>query len=438
MKDTAFEKGNRIRRSVLGNAHVDRALANADEFTKPFQEFATQYCWGEIWGREGIDFKTRSVANIAMMVALNRHSELKTHVKGAIRNGLTPQDVQEILLQAAVYCGIPAAGDAFRVAREALAEVQLDLEKEAEAKANPPATTRPVVAFIGLGSMGYPMAEQLIRDGFKVRAFDLDTEALNRFAASHGTAARSAAAAVDGADVILTMLPDSNAIESLVLGAEGQPGILGNMKTGSVLLDMSSAEPVRTRNLAAKLNAVGIDMVDAPVSGGFAKAQTGELSIMYGGSDAAVAKVAGVMDSVGASRVHVGEVGFGHAVKALNNFVSASALVASTEALHIGQAFGLDPTTINRALNSSSGRNSATVGKVEQHMISGKFASGFAMNLMVKDVGIAMDLASNLGVQSKMGNTCLSLLKAALDDAGGRKIDNTEIYRFLAPRKATA
>jgi 4-carboxymuconolactone decarboxylase len=122
MDKAAFDKGLQIRREVLGSEYVDRSIASADEFTRPLQELITQYCWGEIWGRPELDRRTRSIVNLGMIAALNRPHELKLHVRGALRNGVTRVEIREILLQVAIYCGAPAALDAFRVAREVFAE----------------------------------------------------------------------------------------------------------------------------------------------------------------------------------------------------------------------------------------------------------------------------------------------------------------------------
>jgi 4-carboxymuconolactone decarboxylase len=123
MEKAMFEKGLKIRREVLGAEFVDKALASADEFNMPMQELATTYCWGECWGREGLDKKTRSIINLAMISALNRPHELKIHVKGAIRNGVTKEEIREVLFQVAIYAGIPAGVDSFRIAKEALGEM---------------------------------------------------------------------------------------------------------------------------------------------------------------------------------------------------------------------------------------------------------------------------------------------------------------------------
>ena len=123
MDKEMYEKGLEIRRSVLGKDFVDAAIANATDFNRPLQEYVTQYCWGEIWGRPGLDKKTRSIINLAMISALNRQHEVKMHVKGAITNGVTKDEIREVLMQVACYCGIPAGVDSFRTAMEAFKEM---------------------------------------------------------------------------------------------------------------------------------------------------------------------------------------------------------------------------------------------------------------------------------------------------------------------------
>jgi 4-carboxymuconolactone decarboxylase len=117
-----FDKGLQIRREVLGSEYVDKSIASADEFTRPLQELITQYCWGEVWSRPELDRRSRSILNLGMIAALNRPHELKLHVRGALRNGVTRVEIREVFLQVAIYCGAPAALDAFRVAREVFAE----------------------------------------------------------------------------------------------------------------------------------------------------------------------------------------------------------------------------------------------------------------------------------------------------------------------------
>lgn len=124
MDKATYDKGMEIRRATLGDAYVDRAIEKMDDFTKDVQELVTTYCWGEVWGREGLDRKTRSTINLAMISALNRPHELTAHVRGAVNNGLTPDEIKEILLQVGIYCGVPAMIDSFRIARTVLDEMK--------------------------------------------------------------------------------------------------------------------------------------------------------------------------------------------------------------------------------------------------------------------------------------------------------------------------
>ncbi|HEX5464506.1 MAG TPA: 4-carboxymuconolactone decarboxylase [Burkholderiales bacterium] len=123
MQKELFEKGLKVRREVLGAEHVDTSLKNADDFNRPMQEFVTEYCWGEIWNRPGLDRRTRSFINLAMLTALNRPHELRLHVRGALNNGISKDEIREVFMQAAIYCGVPASIGSFRVAREVFAEL---------------------------------------------------------------------------------------------------------------------------------------------------------------------------------------------------------------------------------------------------------------------------------------------------------------------------
>ncbi|GGK01477.1 4-carboxymuconolactone decarboxylase [Pseudomonas matsuisoli] len=124
MSSEKYEKGLEIRRRVLGDDYVNRSIENANDFNQPLQELVTEYCWGHVWGREGLSMQERSMINLAMISALNRPHELKLHIRGALRNGLSQEQIREVLLQVGIYCGVPAAVDSFRIAREAFAEAE--------------------------------------------------------------------------------------------------------------------------------------------------------------------------------------------------------------------------------------------------------------------------------------------------------------------------
>ena len=128
MNKNRFDEGLEVRRGVLGAEYVDKSINNATDFNRPMQELVTEYCWGEIWTRPGLPRKTRSIINLAMLTALNRPHEIKLHVRGAINNGLTMEEIQEIFLQTAIYCGVPAAIDSFRIAQEVFNEIEKEKE----------------------------------------------------------------------------------------------------------------------------------------------------------------------------------------------------------------------------------------------------------------------------------------------------------------------
>ena len=207
-------------------------------------------------------------------------------------------------------------------------------------------------------------------------------------------AAASAADAASGADAVVLMLPTSADVHWVAV--EG--GVLEAMDARATLIDMSSSEPMATRELAEAAGARGIDLVDAPVSGGVPRATDGTLTIMAGGRDAAVERVRPLLEVMGSRVLHVGPVGAGHALKALNNLLSATHLLATAEAVAIGRRFGLDPKLMIDVINTSSGASVSTDVKYPNYILNEAFDSGFGAGLMVKDVGIAVGLGEELEV----------------------------------------
>ena len=269
------------------------------------------------------------------------------------------------------------------------------------------------VAFIGLGVMGSLMAQNLEAAGFAVQSYDLNGKG-NR---------KSARAAADGADVLITMLPDGDAMREAVLDA------LPGLRADAIVVDMSSSDPAGTRALGQALAKNDIRMVDAPVSGAKFKAKDGTLAIMVGGDKAVVEQVMPVLRKLGSEIFHVGPLGAGHAIKALNNYLGAAGTLAGFEALLIAQAFGLDPGPMLEAINASTGRNSTTVRKIPQDVLTGAFASGFKLALMTKDVGIAAGLARGLKVETPFLKETLKHWRAAQKQLP-RDADHTEIYKY--------
>lgn len=279
------------------------------------------------------------------------------------------------------------------------------------------------ISFIGLGVMGQLMAANLEAAGYAVQSFDLNKKG-NR---------KSARQAAEGADALITMLPDADAVREAVLDA------LPALKPGAVVVDMSSSDPAATRALGAALRAKQVEMVDAPVSGAKFKAKDGTLAIMAGGEKETLAKVLPVLQKLGNQIFHVGPLGAGHAVKALNNYLGAAGTLAGFEALLIAQAFGLDLVLMLDAINASTGRNSTTARKIPQDVLTGAFNSGFKLALMTKDVGIAAELARGLRVKTPFLKETLKHWKAAQKKLP-RDADHTEIYKYqrrlgLRPRR---
>ncbi|MGH3390648.1 MAG: NAD(P)-dependent oxidoreductase, partial [Actinomadura sp.] len=235
-----------------------------------------------------------------------------------------------------------------------------------------------VIGFVGLGNMGSPMVERLLAAGYGVRAYDTDPAARGRFARTPGaTVAEALAEVADGAHAVVLMLPDSAAVRAVLLDGD----LLAHLTPGTVLLDMGSSEPFVTRELAATADGRGVPMVDAPVSGGVQGARKGTLTIMTGGAPAPVAAVRPLLEVLGGKVLHVGPAGAGHALKALNNLLSATHLLVSSEAVLAGREFGLDPVVILEAINGSSGRSGSTETKWPKFMLDRAFDSGFGLRL---------------------------------------------------------
>jgi 3-hydroxyisobutyrate dehydrogenase len=289
------------------------------------------------------------------------------------------------------------------------------------------------VGFVGLGMMGWPMASRLHAAGVALIAHDAVAATLMRFVNEHaGSVAATGPKDFAACKVAITMLPNSDVVDAVVLGTAGQPGLIGTLPGGAVVIDMSSSQPMRTRALAEALGKASKRFLDAPVSGGVKRAVDGSLAIMVGGDAAVFESQRALLAHLGKTLTHVGPAGAGHAVKALNNYVSAAGLAATAEALHVGQRFGLDPSVITDVLNSSTGRNNTTENKVKPFMLSGRFDSGFSMALMAKDLATAMELASSIGAPMRLGQEVLGLWSDA-DQALGKGADHTEMYRWLAP-----
>jgi len=304
-----------------------------------------------------------------------------------------------------------------------------------------------VVGFVGLGNMGIPMTQRLVAAGYQVRGYDMSADARAAFAAigpseagGGVTPVTDLAAVGDGADAVILMLPDSDIVERVILARlasepaeETAGGLLASLPAGTAIIDMSSSDPARTRILAEQVAAAGVTLIDAPVSGGVAGARAGTLMIMVGGPTAAFERFQPMLATIGKKVVHAGDVGAGHAVKALNNLMSAAHLLASSEALIAGRRFGLDPAVMLEIVNGASGRSGSTENKWPNYVLTEKYDAGFSIRLMVKDVKLALSIEHATGVPSAASEAVVATWEAALADLPP-DADHTAIARWLADR----
>ena len=285
------------------------------------------------------------------------------------------------------------------------------------------------VGFVGIGKMGLPMATCIAAHGYPLHAYDSSAAALKAIGAVGGVQAAKDLADIGRAcAVVILMLPDSAVVKKVLYGE--QDGLAAQLKKGAIVIDMSSSNPSVTRELGPRLNAAGVDLIDAPVSGGVKRAVDGSLAIMAGGDAAVIAKVKPLFLTMGKSIIETGMLGSGHAMKALNNYVSAAGLLAACEALKVGADFGIAPDKIVAVLNASTGKNNSTENKLMQFIVSGSFNSGFSLGLMKKDINIATDLAKSLGSDTLLGEVLLKSWADAEAKLTGAA-DHTEIYRML-------
>jgi 3-hydroxyisobutyrate dehydrogenase len=288
------------------------------------------------------------------------------------------------------------------------------------------------IAFIGLGKMGFPMARRLLSAGFPVVGFDLSPHAAKEFAALGGKVESTVSTAILGADCIITVLPNGKIVQDALFN-EKNP--LDGALEGALLIEMSSSAPADTRTLHGRLTR-GMRLVDAPVSGGVKRAIEGTLAIMAGGDAADIDQAQPLFAAMSSKVFRCGPVGAGHAMKAINNFVSGAGMIAAIEAVQLGETFGLDPENMIDVLNASSGRNNATEVKMKQFILSGTFGSGFALGLMAKDIRIAAQLSLDLELDQPHLRQTADVWEAAVTKLGG-DVDHTRMSEYLKRKSRT-
>jgi 3-hydroxyisobutyrate dehydrogenase len=287
------------------------------------------------------------------------------------------------------------------------------------------------IAFVGLGLMGVPMAKNLLKAGYQIAGFDLNQEVAVKFSGEKRFQfVSSPEQAIQDANLTILMLPDSAIIDTLLWGINGSAGIATQLRKNSYLIDMSSSSPISSKENNQKLEKLGIQFIDAPVSGGVKKAIDGSLAIIVGGKKEYFAEVHPLLECMGKSIVHVGDAGAAHAVKALNNYVSAAGLIAASEALNAAKRFGLDPHVVNQVFNASTGRNNTTENKVENFMLNDAFNSGFSLALMRKDVQIALNFIESMNCYANLAKQCVLTAKEA-DEKLGKGADHTAMFDYV-------
>jgi len=291
------------------------------------------------------------------------------------------------------------------------------------------------IGFIGVGTMGLPMATNLLKKGFAVTAYDLNAAAVKAAVAAGMTAAASAAEAVAGADIVITMLPSSPHVESAYLGDGG--GVNAARK-GTLCVDMSTIDPAASRRVAAAAAERGVRFVDAPVSGGTPRATDGTLAIMVGASPEDFQAALPALQAMGANVFHVGPVGSGEVAKLCNNLIAGVAAVAVSEAFRIAEGFGVDPKVVTDVIAKSSGNTwlmehmHPVAGLVARAASTNGYAPGFMTDLMCKDLGLAVDAARSLRVPLFVAPAAQQVYRLASSHGLGRK-DFTSVYSFLKP-----
>lgn len=282
------------------------------------------------------------------------------------------------------------------------------------------------IGFIGLGTMGRPMAANLLRGGFSVRGFDLDAAAVAAHAAAGGIAATTAREAAAGADIVITMLPDGPDVEAAILGENGIADVL---KRGAVLVDMSTISPEVTRRVGEALAERGVDMIDSPVGKTADHAVAGTLTLMVGGDPEVIARVRPALNCMGKDFFHCGPLGTGSAMKLTNNFLAASILAATSEALVLGVKAGLTFELMQSIMQTTMAWNNQLGIALPKKALADDFTPGFMVRLAEKDQRLAVAFAESLGVRTPVGTATRQTLLEA-DEAGLAGLDVTAVLKL--------
>jgi 3-hydroxyisobutyrate dehydrogenase len=288
------------------------------------------------------------------------------------------------------------------------------------------------VAFIGVGNMDRPMAANIVKGGHDVLLLDSNSEHAAKVATAIGATAVRSAGELRSVDFMITMLPDGKVVGEVALGDEG---IVHHAKSGTVVIDMSSSQPLITRATGAALAKKGITLIDAPVSGGVERAMKGTLTIMIGGDDPqAIQRAMPLLRCMGSTFFEVGKLGSGHAAKALNNVVGASNFAVMAEALIVAGKYGINPEMLVDIVNVSTGQSFISTIVMKKHVLTGTFDTGFKLGLLAKDAALAAELSSGLGCDSPFMRLADQRWAQARDALGAGE-DNSKAILAWQPSK---
>lgn len=282
------------------------------------------------------------------------------------------------------------------------------------------------IGFLGIGTMGGPMARNILKGGYAVKAYDLNAAAIEAHVAAGGTSAASLAELGAACDIVITMLPDGPDVEKAVLGEEG---LAHAMRPGSVLIDMSTIDPAVTRRVGAALAEKGIGMVDSPVGKTQDHAIAGTLTLMVGGPKDLVERVRPVLDCMGSDFFHCGDLGMGEALKLTNNFLAATILSATIEALVMGTKAGLTLELMTNVMKTTMAWNNQLAVALPKKGLAGDFSAGFMVKLGQKDQRLAVTMAKALGVDTPVGIAAFEVLSQT-SQSGFSDLDVTSVLRF--------
>ncbi len=392
--DDKTERGRNILRHLIGDRNFEARDAHTTHFNSDFQRISEEFAFATVWDRPGIDWRTRSIVCIASLTALRLWGPLRMHVHSALNNGVTWEELKEIVIHLSVYVGMPAASEAGAIVERVLAE-RSPKGSGSAAPQRSSGTENVVVGLVGLGNMGGAIARRLLQNGVTLHVSDIEPAILNAVEALGAVVHTTPKDVADAVEVVFTCLPTVEA-SGQVLTGEG--GISSGGRVRSVV-ELSTVGATHLSEQAEILKARGIDTLDAPVSGGAGAAEAGTLTIMVGGPDEVLTRLRPTLLQISQSITHIGPtVGDGQTMKLVNNLLAAANMATSFEALAIGVKLGLSPEVMVDVINRSSGANTGFTARRIAAISSRKFDYGAKVGLLEKDIDLAFKAAEQAGI----------------------------------------